>query len=69
MHRRFLKGEPLQTYIPQSSNLSLISTGDQYAVGDKGWLCLEVGALLMGVSQQITLRMKRIITTCYVVRH
>ncbi|KAK9835460.1 hypothetical protein WJX74_000508 [Apatococcus lobatus] len=43
--RRYLKGEPLQPYLPQSSNLSLISTGNRYAVGDKGWLCLEGGWL------------------------
>ena len=33
---RLLKGEPLKPFVPQSTFLSLITTGDQYAVGTKG---------------------------------
>jgi selenide, water dikinase len=39
---RYLQGRPLLRHRPQSTYLSLISTGDQYAVASKGrWFCLE----------------------------
>ena len=30
-------------YVPQTTWLSLITTGTKHVVGTKGWLCLEVG--------------------------
>ena len=36
--RRFLTERPLRPWTPQSTYLSLISAGDNYAVGVKGWL-------------------------------
>lgn len=39
---RLLCGEELQPFVPQRTHLSIITTGDQYAVATKGWLCLEV---------------------------
>jgi len=36
--RRFLTGEPLQPHVPQTTFLSLITTGDRHCVGTKGWL-------------------------------
>jgi hypothetical protein len=36
--RRALAGEPLQTWRPQTTFLSLVSAGDKYAVATKGWL-------------------------------
>jgi selenide,water dikinase len=40
--RRLLRGRPLQRFSPQRTYLSLISTGDRYAVATKGPFCLEV---------------------------
>ena len=34
--RRHLAGDPLAPHIPQSKYLSLISTGDRYAIGSRG---------------------------------
>ena len=39
---RLLQGEALQPFSPQSTYLSIITTGDRYAVAVKSWLCLEV---------------------------
>lgn len=41
-----LSGTKLNPFKPQSSHLSLITTGDHYAVATKGWFCLEVQDLL-----------------------
>ena len=40
--RRLLLGRPLRPFRPQSSYLSIITTGGQHAVAIKGWLVLEV---------------------------
>ena len=40
--RRLLTGKPLKPFVPQSTFLSLITTGDRYAIGTKGPFCLEV---------------------------
>ena len=40
---RQFKGEELVPYVPQTTWLSLITTGTKHVVGTKGWLCLEVG--------------------------
>lgn len=42
---RYIQGQPLRPWIPQSSNLNLITAGDKYAVGVKGWFGAR-GALL-----------------------
>lgn len=34
---RLAQGMPLRPWIPQSTNLNLISAGDKYAIGVKGW--------------------------------
>eukprot|EP00891_Asterochloris_glomerata_P005153 jgi/Astpho2/5153/Aster-06363 len=39
--RRQFKGEELVPYVPQTTWLSLITTGTKHVVGTKGWLCLE----------------------------
>ena len=41
--RRLLRGEALRPFVPQSTFLSLITTGERYAIGTKGPFCLEVG--------------------------
>lgn len=41
---RLLKGQELRAFKPQTSWLSLITSGSKYAVATKGWLCLEVCA-------------------------
>ena len=39
---RYLAGEPLKPFKPQTSFLSLITTGRKYAIATRGSLCLEV---------------------------
>jgi selenide, water dikinase len=39
--RRYVTGQPMQTYRPQRSWLALISTGDQFAVASKGALSFQ----------------------------
>eukprot|EP00775_Hariotina_reticulata_P005837 gene5837-6078_t len=39
--RRALTGQPLQPFVPQSLALALISTGNRYAVGSRGWLTFQ----------------------------
>lgn len=39
---RLLRGEALKAFKPQTSWLSLITSGSKYAVATKGWFCLEV---------------------------
>ncbi|CAL8466157.1 g5693 [Coccomyxa elongata] len=43
--RRLLTGERLRPFVPQSTHLGLITTGDTYAVATKGWLCFEAAWL------------------------
>ncbi|KAL3145556.1 hypothetical protein ABBQ32_003381 [Trebouxia sp. C0010 RCD-2024] len=50
--RRLLKGQELRAFKPQTSWLSLITSGSKYAVATKGWLCLE-GAWLWPVKDYI----------------
>ncbi|KAA6421181.1 MAG: water dikinase [Trebouxia sp. A1-2] len=50
--RRFLQGENLKAFKPQTSWLSLITSGSKYAVATKGWFCLE-GAWLWPVKDYI----------------
>jgi len=50
--RRFLSGEPLEPFVPQSTWLSLITTGDKYCVGTKGWIGLQ-GAWLWSLKDYI----------------
>ncbi len=39
--RRYLTGQQLRSFVPQSTSLALISAGRPYAVGTKGWLAFE----------------------------
>lgn len=39
---RFLQGQDLEAFKPQTSWLSLVTTGRKYAVATKGWFCIEV---------------------------
>ncbi|KAK9794374.1 hypothetical protein WJX73_009966 [Symbiochloris irregularis] len=50
--RRLLQGEELQPFTPQSTYLSIITTGDRYAVASKGWVTLQ-GAWLWKVKDWI----------------
>jgi selenide,water dikinase len=43
--RRAISGQPLAPFVPQSQFLSLITTGDRYAVASRGWLAAQ-GRLL-----------------------
>lgn len=43
--RRYLQGEELIPYIPQSTYLSLISTGDKHCVAHKGWFTWQGSTL------------------------
>lgn len=38
---RSLTNQPLQPYIPQQQALALISAGDRYAIGSRGWLTFQ----------------------------
>lgn len=50
--RRQLTGVSLQPHVPQTSNLALITMGDKYCMGVKGWL----GELMLGINQSLALR-------------
>lgn len=41
---RFLQGQDLEAFKPQTSWLSLITTGRKYAVATKGWFCIEASS-------------------------
>lgn len=43
--RRFVSGQPLKIYTPQSTNLAIISTGNKHAIATKGWLNTQGGYL------------------------
>lgn len=43
--RRYLQGEDLIPYIPQSTYLSLISTGDKHCIAHKGWFSWQGSTL------------------------
>lgn len=53
---RLLGGEALKAFKPQTSWLSLITSGSKYAVATKGWFCLEVWCLLHVCFQPFGLR-------------
>ena len=49
---RLLTGEPLKPFKPQTSFLSLITTGRKYAIATRGAFCLEVRTFLSQSASQ-----------------